>query len=350
MALSKIGGTKMMRLMHSRKGNVPVTLLVFMSILLASAALFIFVTSEKIGEKMADARVLNQAYLDEEQLTFYISSIMDAALEESKGSDNFLADFKSNFLKELHNYKKEGVYTFSDFAKIESQVETARVENEKIIMEFNFKSSYQDKEENIHIVNTYDKKFEKDILKPYLTAFVLDYSESMSGKGEAELENAVQEILTSGIIQDSKKDVSYAVPFNESVWAKDIFRIEGNNPEDIDKFVADITALSPVGNTNIYLAVFSAFGILDSEYQTGKYQTSIILISDGEYEIEGISNDIEGQISDVIPVYTLLVGGAEKSHIQGYAFAQESRTFNQVDDLLDAIIKEGCKNETLRNI
>lgn len=336
--------------MKNKKGNVPVTLLVLMSILLAAAALFIFITSGKIDGGVADAGILNKIYLDEGEISFYILNIMESAVRESKGSENFEGEFETNFLKELAKYKKDGKYIFQEFSKVEEQVGGARVEGNKVVMRFRFEVERE--ENSVHIIHTYDKEFEVDLGKPHLTVFVLDYSGSMGvpddgGRtGEKELEEAFEELMNLDIFHQSSKDVTFAVLFNEEVIST--FGVEGNEPKEVKDFLENIKNTSPEGDTNMYVAVIEALEILDS-YGAEEYSTSIIVMSDGTsneeiMDLEGFKNLVaEKGLSKNVPIYTILFGQAEERQMSALAeWSGYGRVVDGTEDLLNAFIEAKC--------
>lgn len=158
-------------MLKNKRANLAVTLLVLMSIVVAGAASLIFVISSgRLGAGIVDARFIDEVYLREGELDFYINEIIEGAIERTEGSENFKQDFIINFKEGLGKYKEEGRYVIDEFIQIEQQIDLRGdeiVEYEKSDeggrISIDFKSiEIGTKTQNFNVIYTYDRKFEKN--------------------------------------------------------------------------------------------------------------------------------------------------------------------------------------------
>jgi hypothetical protein len=171
--------------MRNKKGNVAVTFLVFMSVAVAGAALFIFINSSRgAEERILDGRFIDNIYINESKVNFYIDNIIDAAVlktlseivKEGSTLDSASADFQSNFkskfkpifLEELRKYKdEEGKYYASELSQVEDQASrddfNAKVENGKVILGFKIMIVIKEGDGKFSAFYVYTKTFEKSI-------------------------------------------------------------------------------------------------------------------------------------------------------------------------------------------
>lgn len=169
--------------MRSKKGDVAVTFLVFMAVALAGAASLIFILSDRgIEEKIVNGRFIDNAYVQEEKLDFYINEVMSISASRTlnevvaekgnldKESTEFKEAFKTKFVKifleELGRYKiKEGTFEDSELIQVEQQMKEGkadvRVENGKVSSSFNM--VILTKEGKLSSIDSYKRTFEKNI-------------------------------------------------------------------------------------------------------------------------------------------------------------------------------------------
>ncbi|MBF0469367.1 MAG: VWA domain-containing protein, partial [Desulfamplus sp.] len=143
-------------------------------------------------------------------------------------------------------------------------------------------------------LNLYQTAFRK----PSLTAYVLDYSGSMQGNGEKQLKKAMRTLLDQNIakeflLQSSSEDTTYVIPFNSNPVAS--WKVEGNDPAALDELLNRVESLTPSGGTNMYKAAEVAIKLIKNDAESGKYHTSIIVMSDGASE--GRFSDFEKNLS-----------------------------------------------------
>jgi hypothetical protein len=154
--------------MKSKKADVAVTLLVFMAVALAGAASMIFLTSERgIKERIVDARFIDEIYLIDGKLDFYINEIIENSAENSKNSENFREDFINSFKEEATIYGSAEKDLSTYFAEMQEQIANVQVEEitegYKITLNFDFIMIMA--REPFAVIHKYKKTFEKEIPK-----------------------------------------------------------------------------------------------------------------------------------------------------------------------------------------
>ena len=177
--------------------------------------------------------------------------------------------------------------------------------------------------------------------KPSVTAFCLDYSGSMIGSGETELESAMSYILDyeqakEDRLQFSEKDVIIVLPFSDNVSRV----LETKNGRQTSALISSIYDLSPFGGTNLYGCAAKAVN-LTSEY-SDKYTKTVILMTDGEANIGSFNQfrnsyqSTSSKINERIPVYSIMFGAAKERQLQEIAELTNSKVFDGKTDLKTA--------------
>jgi Ca-activated chloride channel family protein len=178
--------------------------------------------------------------------------------------------------------------------------------------------------------------------KPSLTAYVLDYSGSMAGKGVEQLRKAMRTLLDQRIakeymLQASPEDVTLVVPFNSGVINS--FEAKGNDPQVLGDLLAKIEALEPGGGTNMYVGAAEAMKQIKLLAESGTYQSSVIVMSDGMSE--GSQAQFNAMLQGTgfgkdVPVFTILFGDAQPEQMKAFAEAMSGRMFDGRVDVVQA--------------
>ena len=187
-------------------------------------------------------------------------------------------------------------------------------------------------------LNLYQTSFRK----PSLTAYVLDYSGSMQGEGIEQLKKAMrtlldQELAKQFLLQASPEDLTIIVPFNSQVI--DTYQALGNKLATLRQLLYRVESLQPGGGTNMYLAAAQAIKTMKSAAESGKFQTSVIVMSDGVSE--GNFQQFQSMLTDTgmskdIPVFTILFGQAKKEQMEALAEGMSGRMFDGRKDVVKA--------------
>jgi Ca-activated chloride channel family protein len=146
-----------------------------------------------------------------------------------------------------------------------------------------------------------------------------------------------QKIAKQFLLQASPKDITIIVPFNSQVI--DAFQGQGNKPETLKELLRRVETLQPGGGTNMYLAAAQAMKTMKTYAESGKYQASVIVMSDGVSE--GNSQQFHSTLAGSgmgkdIPVFTILFGKAKKEQMQELAETMSGRMFDGRADVVKA--------------
>lgn len=125
--------------------------------------------------------------------------------------------------------------------------------------------------------------YQGNFRKPSLTVYVMDFSGSMSGTGETQVKEALAPVLQQenariNLLQASENDVNVLIPFSDYVWRS--YKSIGNKIQ-IENLYKEANKLNANGGTDMYKGLNSALDTLKG-YELNKYQTAIILMTDGQ--------------------------------------------------------------------
>jgi Ca-activated chloride channel family protein len=178
--------------------------------------------------------------------------------------------------------------------------------------------------------------------KPSCTVFVLDFSGSMRGKGEEQVKEAMQQLLDPtvakrNLLQLTPDDVTVVMPYSETVVAEWV--VQGNAPQALGELMARIASQGPMSGTYTHKALLQALAKAKTHASTGKYHTSIILMSDGEAtdSLTDFFRTVDQQrIGRDIPIYTVLFGQAKERDMKALADGMAGKMFDGRQDMAKA--------------
>lgn len=177
--------------------------------------------------------------------------------------------------------------------------------------------------------------------KPSITALVIDYSGSMQGNPENQLEIAIdgllnQQIAAQQFLQASPDDVTIVVPFSSSPWPHKV--VKGNNPAELTSLSEWVRALSASGGTDIYAPVITAMEEIKKIPGWEDYSVSVILMTDGRSD--GSFQQMKDRIAALnmtgVPIYSILFGDASRNQLDAIADWSNARVFDGKKDLIKA--------------
>lgn len=186
-------------------------------------------------------------------------------------------------------------------------------------------------------LNLYQETFRKRSV----TVFCLDYSGSMYGDGEADLERSLYTILNQDsakqyLLQATPDDVTYVVAFNDQVIGA--WYVEGNNPADFNAMLAQATSLEADGGTDMYLAVDYALRVILEPMDLSDALPAIIVMTDGQSQ--GNRNVAAQAIQETglrVPIFGITYGDVEKDQLEWLTEQTAGRVFDGSTNLLEAI-------------
>lgn len=173
--------------------------------------------------------------------------------------------------------------------------------------------------------------------KPTHVVFCLDYSGSMYGEGEEQLEKAMEYILTEeqakkDKLQFSENDKITIITFGTkvtNVWSTD-------NGKETSELLENIEKNEPDGGTALYAAIIKGLKTLNKE--SDEYTTTIIAMTDGAVNI-GEFSDLKRaykKSAKKIPIYSITFGQAEEEELEQIAKLSNAKVFDGKTDLLKA--------------
>ena len=113
-------------IIKNNKGDGAIVLLVLLVLLVTATALFVFLTNTwKFESKISDARVIEELYLKEELVKFYVEQAGDKATKTS-------GDFEENFKTEFEKYSFDEDY-LKDVKKIVREGEFNVLDDDEVL-------------------------------------------------------------------------------------------------------------------------------------------------------------------------------------------------------------------------
>jgi Ca-activated chloride channel family protein len=164
----------------------------------------------------------------------------------------------------------------------------------------------------------------------------------MRGKGEEQVKQAMQTLLDPAIakrnlLQLTPDDVTVVMPYSEDVVAEWV--VQGNDPRALNDLTAKIEGQGPMSGTFTHKALLAALARAKTYASTGKYHTSIILMSDGEAtdRLEDFFRTVDQQrIGRDIPIYTVLFGQAKERDMKALADGMAGKMLDGRTDMARA--------------
>ncbi|NEK55918.1 VWA domain-containing protein, partial [Rhizobium leguminosarum] len=126
--------------------------------------------------------------------------------------------------------------------------------------------------------------YQAALRKPSLTALCLDFSGSMQGDGEDQLQKAMRFLLTPDeaskvLVQWSPADQIIVIPFDGSV--RNTFMASGN-PLEQEGLLNEISRQKADGGTNMYACAERALQQITRTDRLSTYLPAIVIMTDGK--------------------------------------------------------------------
>ena len=180
--------------------------------------------------------------------------------------------------------------------------------------------------------------YQTDFRKPSLTVYCLDYSGSMSGAGNEQLVQAMEQLLIQenarkNFLQASENEVNILIPFNDGVIST--YTAHGNGSE-LEALYEEVKNQDVGGGTDMYTATVRGIELL-KEYDLSQYTPAIILLTDGQSG--GSFPDFEsayGELGAEVPVFSIMFGDADETQLEELAQYTNARVFDGRENLTEA--------------
>jgi Ca-activated chloride channel family protein len=181
--------------------------------------------------------------------------------------------------------------------------------------------------------------YQDALRKPSLTALCLDFSGSMQGDGEEQLQKAIQFLFTPGeaskvLVQFSQSDQIIVVPFDSGV--RSVSRAAGDGAGQ-QQLLGQVAAQHADGGTDMYACASTALGEIAKTRDFDTYLPAIVIMTDGRSDGDGSGFLAEWQqVVPHVPVFGITFGDADKTQLDKLAGATSARVFDGGSDLAGA--------------
>ncbi len=175
--------------------------------------------------------------------------------------------------------------------------------------------------------------YQISLRKPSLTAYVVDVSGSMKGKGLSDLKAAMTTLLDPDVarrymLQASDKDIHIILPFNASPQAG--VKAQGNSADVLNGLMAFVQGLAAGGGTDIYAAAAKGLELIGGVENQEDYFPAVILMTDGKSKgsIETVAAQIEKTpMGADIPIFSITFGDADPRQLKQISELTVGRVF-----------------------
>lgn len=150
-----------------------ILLLVFMTLILVATSLFVFyISGGNIKEKVSDLRFIDDVYVKEEQINFYIAKMVETSFKQTKTEKEFIEKLREE-IEKLKEYEEYDEYpSLPEPSKIEFEISEENLDYSDDLVKINFKIEIRNKitegignneKEIIRASYNYNKIFEADL-------------------------------------------------------------------------------------------------------------------------------------------------------------------------------------------
>jgi len=181
--------------------------------------------------------------------------------------------------------------------------------------------------------------YQSALRKPSLSALCLDFSGSMSGDGETQLQAAMQFLLTPErvgevLVQWSPGDRIIVLPFDGAVRGS----LEATGePEAQAALLSEVRAEHANGGTDMYACASAALDNIAATTNLDAFLPAILILTDGRSEGDaGAFLAKWREMTLHIPVFGITFGDADKTQLDALATATSARVFDGHGDLAGA--------------
>jgi Ca-activated chloride channel family protein len=184
--------------------------------------------------------------------------------------------------------------------------------------------------------------YQERIMKPSLTYYCLDFSGSMAGAGEAQLKEALRNLLDQetakrNLLSAGEKDINIFILFDRGI--RQTIDVRGNDPKKLLDAYYQVESAKPGGGTDMYGPIVECFHLM-RRFSTRDYISSIIVLTDGEsddyFEEFRTLYKTTGMEERDIPVFSIMFGDAKQEQLDALATLTRARVFDGKADLVTA--------------
>ncbi len=180
--------------------------------------------------------------------------------------------------------------------------------------------------------------YQEVLRKPSLTAICLDFSGSMEGDGEHQLQGAVGALFdpqqaARSLIQWTPQDHIFILPFDSQVRTL----VEGDGTAASQaKLLATVRAQSASGGTDMYACVSQALAAMKPLLDTNDFLPAVVVMTDGKSdEREGFDESWRGE-GHGVPIFGVTFGSADTTQLEHLSVLSQARVFDGRKNLTEA--------------
>lgn len=186
------------------------------------------------------------------------------------------------------------------------------------------------------------KLYQGQFKKPALTVYVLDYSGSMYGKGEAQMNRALEQVLipenaAKNLLLGTDKDKTVLVPFSDSVYG---FDSADGNGDALKALYEKSQGYEIGGGTSMYEAIIYALDHLKKEgLAIENYSPAVVVLTDGMANGMATIDDLQvayDALGEDVPIFGILFGAADPEELDQVAKLSRARVFDGRENLVEA--------------
>lgn len=180
--------------------------------------------------------------------------------------------------------------------------------------------------------------YQEVLRKPSLTAICLDFSGSMGGEGEEQVQIAMRTLFTPAVaaqslIQWTPSDRILILPFDSDV--REVDSGDGT-PASQAHLLAQVQSNSAGGGTDMYTCAERALAEMEPYLQTDTYLPAVVIMTDGRSHGGSGFSDLWQQRGHGVPVFGVTFGDADKDQLDELAELTRARVFDGRKDLTHA--------------
>lgn len=151
-------------LYKNKKADIAILLLVLMTLVLVVTVSFVFYkNTSSLGLQIKDSRALDEIYVKENAINFYVNQIMDNSVSNMK-DEKTAGKFIDNLKNEMKKYMEGEGYVVQELSQLDNQLDEKNVEIKDNKIFFNFTIKIEKNFDNKMIVSyLYNKKITKSL-------------------------------------------------------------------------------------------------------------------------------------------------------------------------------------------
>ncbi len=180
--------------------------------------------------------------------------------------------------------------------------------------------------------------YQEVLRKPSLTAMCLDFSGSMQGDGENQVQAAIHTLFdpaqaSHSLIQWTPQDHILILPFDARV--RTVNQGDGTAASQA-QLAADVGTQHADGGTDMYACAERALAEMKPYLDTNQYLPAIVIMTDGRSDAHAGFDDMWRREGHSVPIFGVTFGDAEKSQLDALADLTRARVFDGRSDLTQA--------------